>query len=315
MQHHRMSFFGQKTGVLFDSGDWSDQCVYIRFLKKKDNGTWEKPSAKEGRSIKINLMEIIAILDIFDNDNKKWSTVHRFRNENTPITFDKKNDGLSVSIPSYSKYFRFPESKLFEKLLQHIFEEKIQYSTGHNPGSSQKNTEIPKSSLNSSPRSNLSNSEYVNSGSKFQPPMEKKISNFKNFSESAPKISRDHDYGQKFQDDYEPMDVNLFEIESQQSSLMDEPNSSEGKNFNALGSKEISNPQDWFRELQVREDYCLVPGEIIAKSSKAIAFQISHHNSTWVPRSLIDGVEDYNRLHGLWIKRWFIEKKIQDIFA
>jgi len=61
MDNHNQSFFGQKTGLLLNSADPSEPYIYLRFLKKKGDGTWEKPSNREGKNIKINLLEQIQI--------------------------------------------------------------------------------------------------------------------------------------------------------------------------------------------------------------------------------------------------------------
>ncbi len=132
MQHHRYSFFGQKVGLLLDSADWNDPSFYLRFLKKKQEGYWEKPSKKEGKNIKLNLLELIAILNLLEDTNNttnKWSTVHRFGQETTPITFERRNEALTISVPGYQKYLKFPETKLLADLLRHIYGEKIVYAT------------------------------------------------------------------------------------------------------------------------------------------------------------------------------------------
>ena len=75
------------------------------------------------------------------------------------------------------------------------------------------------------------------------------------------------------------------------------------------------NPEAWLENLQSQEDYCLVPGEIIAQREKAIAFKVSTFNEIWVPKSVINengGVS--NSDSGLWIKQWFLVKKLDDIF-
>ena len=130
MQSHKLSLFGQKVAVLLDSPDWSDQYLYMRFLKKKEDNTWEKPSAKEGKVIKINLLEAIAIRDLCNSNGGKWSTVHVFGEEKTSISMEKENQNLKFNIPGYSKFIQYPESVLFTELMIHLVSEKIQNSTG-----------------------------------------------------------------------------------------------------------------------------------------------------------------------------------------
>ena len=150
MQRHRYSFFGQKVGLLLDSAEWTDASLYLRFLKKKPDGYWEKPSKKEGKNIKLNLLEMIEIIELLTDKqttSKKWSTVHRFGQEQTPITFERRNDALTISVPGYQKYLKFPETKLLTDLLQHIYEEKIIHATKSELAKSTSNSQTEESSI------------------------------------------------------------------------------------------------------------------------------------------------------------------------
>ncbi len=126
MEHHSYSFFGQKTGIILDSSRLNEPSIYFKFIKKKDNGNWEKPSLKEGKSIKINILELIQIINIFNRQNSKWSTVHKFENDSTSINLSNVDGVISFSISGYMKQIKFPESKLFLDLLHHIYKEKIE---------------------------------------------------------------------------------------------------------------------------------------------------------------------------------------------
>ena len=53
MKSHRLSSFGQKSGMIIESGDWSMPYIFLKFLKKLDGSRWEKPSQKEGKTIII----------------------------------------------------------------------------------------------------------------------------------------------------------------------------------------------------------------------------------------------------------------------
>ena len=139
MNHHNYSFFGQKTGMLLDSAEINQPCLYLRFLKKKQDGSWEKPSQGEGKNIKLNLLEMIAILRIFRTQNTKWSTVHKFGEETTSITVENKNNIISFMISGYVKQLKYPESVLFTDLLDHIYHEKIVNATGNNSKNSKSN--------------------------------------------------------------------------------------------------------------------------------------------------------------------------------
>ncbi|UYP44863.1 hypothetical protein NEF87_001148 [Candidatus Lokiarchaeum ossiferum] len=265
MQRHRYSFFGQKVGLLLDSSEWTDASLYLRFLKKRPEGYWEKPSKKEGKNIKLNLLEMIAILELLSDNqttSKKWSTVHRFGQEQTPITFEKRNDALTISVPGYQKYMKFPETKLLTDLLQHIYNEKIIYAT---------KSEMVKSTSNP-------HMEEIKAPSRESIPIQEN----KIYSNTA--------------------STNFFDQKMKSSKL----------EFNSSTSQD---PNAWISTLEQKNDCYLVPGEIQTRSEKAIAFQIAGHKSTWVPLSCISQVIDQDNLKGLWIKQWFINKKVEEIFA
>ena len=63
VEYHNKSFFGSLTGMFFDSSSWTNQNFYLKFIKKKNDGTWEKPSEGEGKSIKFSLVDTV-----FKND-------------------------------------------------------------------------------------------------------------------------------------------------------------------------------------------------------------------------------------------------------
>ena len=89
MQKHQRSFFGQKVGMIFDSGNWDHEYAYITFLRKKESGTWEKPSNGEGKRIKVNLGELIMLSKVLDGSLDRWSTVHSFKEIKTTISCAK----------------------------------------------------------------------------------------------------------------------------------------------------------------------------------------------------------------------------------
>ena len=261
MQHHNYSFFGQKVGMIFDSADWSECFVFLRFLKKKPEGIWEKPSLGEGKSIKINLLELIAILDTINQESGKWSTVHKYQNDTTSITMIKEKDRFQIILPGYSKFFGNSEMILFQKLLAHVVEEKIINATG-------------KSSDNNS---NIEDSGYQRKN---------------NVSSGNNKLSLEEQFQASGVDfPYEIADEIL------------------AKNYS---------PDEWISALEQNEEFYHVPGEIMAKREKALSFKILDNKQIWVPLSQIDpsnksSTEDPNQ--GLWIKKWFLNKKLSDIFG
>jgi len=251
MNHHNYSFFGQKTGMLLDSAEINQPCLYLRFLKKKKDGSWEKPSQGEGKNIKLNLLEMIAILRIFRTQNTKWSTVHKFGEDTTSITVENRNNVISFMISGYAKQLKFPESELFSDLLDHIYKEKIINATISNK--------------------NGKNKERKPQGVQQSNERESKI---QDLSDSPiPEYS-------------EEMDENKLEID----------------------------PEQWYNSLKTNEDFKLIPGEVNEERAKAINFQIVDLINIWVPNSCIDQNQSLSK-EGIWVKDWFLRKKMVDIFA
>ena len=132
VEYHNKSFFGSLTGMFFDSSSWTNQNFYLKFIKKKNDGTWEKPSEGEGKSIKFSLEEMTHILRVLKKEVSNWKTFHKFEQIQTPISFewDKNNqDQFHVKGGDYHKMLNYAEITVFKALLEHVFEEKIARST------------------------------------------------------------------------------------------------------------------------------------------------------------------------------------------
>ncbi|MHA1234813.1 MAG: hypothetical protein ACTSQL_06975 [Promethearchaeota archaeon] len=129
---HSQSFFGQSTGLTLLSSLKSDSFIFFKCIKKKPDGSWEKPSLGEGKTIKCNLDEIIMILDVLQRNCDSWSSYHNFNDVKTQISF-KWEDGakkkLLIYIGNYSKMLNFSQTEIFRLLLAHILEEKIEFAT------------------------------------------------------------------------------------------------------------------------------------------------------------------------------------------
>ena len=254
MNHHNYSFFGQKTGLLLDSAEINQPCLYLRFLKKNPDGSWDKPSLGQGKNIKLNLLEMIAILRIFRTENSKWSTVHKFGEDITSITVENKNNVISFMISGYAKQLKFPESELFTDLLDHIYHEKIINATiSKLNGKNDATKEIkPKRSNN-------------------------RDSQIQKLSESPiPEFPEEMD---------EKMEVIKTEID----------------------------PEKWYNSLKTNEDFKLIPGAINEERAKAVSFHITDLINIWVPNSCMDNSSVSKE--GIWVKDWFLRKKMMDIFA
>ncbi len=131
-QSHRKSFFGQKTGMVISSRDWAEPFVMLTFIKRKgtSGNEWEKFA--EGKTLKINLVEIAAIRDVVRGVKPAWKTFHKYNGSGTPIEVRWENDKQETVVFSAGGYVRpvqWPESVVLSQILDHIFAEKIQYAT------------------------------------------------------------------------------------------------------------------------------------------------------------------------------------------
>jgi len=129
---HLKSFFGQNTGIIVSSYSSSDPFTFIHCFKKKPNGIWEKPSSKEGKSIKFSLEEIVLILRVLNRQTLNWQSQHNYKDNTTPISFNWEDDEaevLWINIGKYSKRLNLAQTEILRLLLSHFLEEKIIHST------------------------------------------------------------------------------------------------------------------------------------------------------------------------------------------
>ena len=136
---HNKSFFGQSTGMFLQSSSKTDPFIFFRFIKKKESGTWEKPSLGEGKTIKCSLEEIVMILKVLKRDLKSWSTIHVFKEEKTPISVKWEGEQkIWFNISDYPKMLAAAQIEILALLMKHILAEKIEFAT-----SSGKSNETP----------------------------------------------------------------------------------------------------------------------------------------------------------------------------
>ena len=129
---HSQSFFGQSTGLTIQSSSRTDPFIFLKCIQKKSDGNWEKPSQGEGKTIKLNLDEMVMISEVLNRKLDKWSSFHNFNQIKTQITFqweDQSKNKLKIYIDKYSKMLNFAQSEIFKRLLEHLLEEKIVYAT------------------------------------------------------------------------------------------------------------------------------------------------------------------------------------------
>jgi len=136
MKRHSRSFFGQKSGIIFDSGEYTQESIYLTFIKKGNNDVWEKPSEGQGVKIKLHLGEIIMIRRVLMCMDEKWSSVHKFNDDQTSISVNRTSpdsEEIWIAIDrgsdKYRKNIAPPETEILLLLLNHIIDEKIANAT------------------------------------------------------------------------------------------------------------------------------------------------------------------------------------------
>lgn len=129
---HRKSFFGVDTGIIVESPARLVPYIFIRCIRRKDDGTWEKYSKGEGKIVKISIEEIICILEVLRRNSANWRGYHVFKDYQTEIYVGWEDEGrevLLVKIGDYTKKLRFPNTNFLTLLLEHILDEKIEFAT------------------------------------------------------------------------------------------------------------------------------------------------------------------------------------------
>ncbi len=127
---HNQSFFGQSTGMFIQSSSKTEPFIFLQFIKKKGDGSWEKLSKREGKTVKCGMEEIIMILEVLKKKIKSWSTVHIFKDEKTPISIKwEKEEKIWINVGDYPKMLSFSQIEIMKLLLSHILQEKIEFAT------------------------------------------------------------------------------------------------------------------------------------------------------------------------------------------
>ncbi|MHA1149380.1 MAG: hypothetical protein ACTSR8_14180 [Promethearchaeota archaeon] len=88
---HNYSFFGKSSGLTLNSSSKDDAYIFIKCIKQKKSGEWEKPSKGEGKTIKLSLEEMASILRVLERYEMAWATFHSYKDNGTQISFKWKN--------------------------------------------------------------------------------------------------------------------------------------------------------------------------------------------------------------------------------
>jgi len=127
---HNRSFFGQSTGMFIHSPSKESDIIFLQFIKKKKDTTWEKPTLGEGKKIKCSLEEMVMILQVLEGKKKSWSTVHIFKEEKTPISVKWEGEAkVWFNVGEYPKMLSFSQIEILRRLMEHILQEKIEFAT------------------------------------------------------------------------------------------------------------------------------------------------------------------------------------------
>jgi hypothetical protein len=116
--------------MFIQSSSKSESFIFLQFIKKKGDGSWEKLSKREGKTIKCGMEEIIMILEVLKRSLESWSTVHKFKDDKTPISIKWDGDQkIWINVGDYPKMLSFSQIEIMKLLLQHILQEKIEFAT------------------------------------------------------------------------------------------------------------------------------------------------------------------------------------------
>ncbi len=129
---HTKTFYGQKRSVRVTSPSKQVPYIFLSCLNRKNDGSWEKPSEGEGKTVRLSIEEIICILEVLYRRSANWRGYHVFKERKTEIYVgweDESRQVLRVKIGEYVKKLRFPNLNFMTLLLDHILKEKIEFAT------------------------------------------------------------------------------------------------------------------------------------------------------------------------------------------
>ena len=116
--------------MFIQSSSKREAFIFMKFIKKKGDGSWEKLSTREGKTIKVGLEEVVMILEVLKKNKKTWSTVHSFKEDKTPISVSWEGDNkIWFNVGDYPKMLGFAQIEILKLLLLHLLEEKIEFAT------------------------------------------------------------------------------------------------------------------------------------------------------------------------------------------
>jgi len=130
--YHIKTFYGQKSSITLTSPSKSAPYIFLSCFNRKENGTWERTSEGEGKTVKISIEEIICILEVLLKKSANWRGFHVFKERKTEIYVGWEKESrevIQIKIGVYIKKLRFPNLNFFTLMLEHILSEKIEFAT------------------------------------------------------------------------------------------------------------------------------------------------------------------------------------------
>ncbi|MFX1304968.1 MAG: hypothetical protein ACFE9X_16555 [Promethearchaeota archaeon] len=129
---HTKTFFGQNHSIRVSSPSKEVPYIFLSCIKRKSDGSWEKLSEGEGKTVRLSVEEIICILEVLNRRSANWRGYHIFKERKTEIYVgweDESRQVLQIKIGDYSKKLRFPNINFLTLMLDHILNEKIEFAT------------------------------------------------------------------------------------------------------------------------------------------------------------------------------------------
>jgi len=142
---HTKTFYGQKSSITLTSPSNSAPYVFLSCINRKEDGTWERTSEGEGKTVKITIEEIICILEVLHRKSANWRGFHVFKERKTEIYLGWEKEShqvLQIKIGDYVKKLRFPNLNFFTLMLEHILTEKIEFATSGKTAKNSKDGDV-----------------------------------------------------------------------------------------------------------------------------------------------------------------------------
>ena len=130
--YHTKTFYGQKSSITLTSPSKSVSHIFLSIINRKGDGTWERTSKGEGKTVKITIEEIICILEVLHRKSANWRGFHVFKERKTEIYVGWEKESrqiIQIKIGDYVKKLRFPNLNFLTLMLEHILGEKIEFAT------------------------------------------------------------------------------------------------------------------------------------------------------------------------------------------